>query len=218
MAAPGRDDPIHIAAGQERLGLAVSAERLREFAGTVLHEVEGHQISIAETFDMAHPAHRAIDWLVAQMVEEDAGDAGFLADKPRVEAYLDAVISTMLMHCRTPVDALSSAAPKDVQLVKAYMSAHLDQPIRLRDLVAVADVPARTFTHHFHSATGLAPMAYLSLLRLSHARALMKSGSVARVTDAALAAGLTHLGRIASRYHAHFGELPSQTLARVVDP
>ncbi|MBY4895075.1 AraC family transcriptional regulator [Rhodobacteraceae bacterium N5(2021)] len=214
LAAPGREDPMRVAGGQDRLGLALPHQRLQDFADNVLQDPSDVAHGVGETFDLRVPSHRAIGWLIAQMVEEDAADADFVTDQSRVEAYLDAIVATILIQCRRSSEPPAQQAPRDVALVTAYMVAHLDEPIRLRDLVAVAQVSARTLSAHFTAEIGMAPMAYLSDLRLRHARALLEGGAAASVTAAALASGLTHLGRFSQRYAARFGEVPSATLAR----
>jgi AraC-like DNA-binding protein len=66
----------------------------------------------------------------------------------------------------------------------------------------------------FRRKHGLSPHGYLTRLRLEHAHLQLK-GTIpaASVTDAALAAGFSHLGRFSGTYRGRFGSLPSTTRA-----
>ena len=103
-------------------------------------------------------------------------------------------------------------APRDVRRVVDFIRAHSGRALSLADLVKVAGVPGRTLNDHFRAFTGLSPVAYLKRARLRRAHDLMRAGQVASVTEAALEAGFTHLGRFAHDYAEMFGTPPSQTL------
>lgn len=61
---------------------------------------------------------------------------------------------------------------------------------------------------------GMSSNALQRTIRLSYANLLLSDPEGARnVTDAALAAGFSHLGRFSQQYRALFGETPSRTLA-----
>lgn len=84
------------------------------------------------------------------------------------------------------------------------------------DLAEAAGVSQRTLEIAFVDATGITPGKYLKRLRLNQVRESLAKGSseVISVTQAALSAGFTHLGRFSADYRQLFGELPSDTLSR----
>lgn len=87
---------------------------------------------------------------------------------------------------------------------------------RVSDLCLALRVSPRSLLAAFTAVTGMGPHAYFTRQRLSTARHLLASAGARRktVTQAALSAGFTELGRFAGRYRAFFGENPSQTLRR----
>jgi len=88
--------------------------------------------------------------------------------------------------------------------------------VRVSELCLALRVSPRSLLAAFTAVTGMGPHAYFMRQRLSTARHLLSNAMPRRdtVTEAALAAGFTELGRFAGRYRAFFGENPSQTLRR----
>jgi adenylate cyclase len=87
--------------------------------------------------------------------------------------------------------------------------------VTLAGLAAACGVPERTLRRHFRRFVGLSPLAHLRRLRLAAAHAeLLACGGRGSVTEIAARLGFLHLGRFASDYRRHFGELPSATLRR----
>lgn len=104
-------------------------------------------------------------------------------------------------------------APRDVRRAIDYIEAHLDQPVTVVDLVKATGVAGRTLFMHFKDFKGVSPMRYLRNARLLQARqALLRAEPQASVTEIALRAGFTHMGRFSAEYRRCFGELPSRTL------
>jgi AraC-like DNA-binding protein len=68
----------------------------------------------------------------------------------------------------------------------------------------------------FKREVGMAPMAYLRMVRLRRAHTALREANPAETTvqAVALSLGLLHQGRFAANYRALFGETPSQTLRR----
>jgi len=87
---------------------------------------------------------------------------------------------------------------------------------RVSELCLALRVSPRSLLAAFTAVTGMGPHAYFMRQRLSTARHLLAGARPRRptVTEAALSAGFTELGRFAGRYRAFFGENPSQTLLR----
>jgi transcriptional regulator GlxA family with amidase domain len=96
-----------------------------------------------------------------------------------------------------------------------FIEANARETLRLQDIAAAANVPARTLLDGFRRFRQTSPGRFLRDLRLDRAReSLIERDGEASVTTAALEAGFTHLGRFARAYADRFGEKPSETLAR----
>jgi AraC-like DNA-binding protein len=109
-----------------------------------------------------------------------------------------------------------AALPRDVARVLEWARAHPDAPAGLAELARIGGVAPRTLEAHFARFLGTTPVAWVRQARLTHVRrALLASGGRASVSEVAVAAGFTQLGRFAARYARHFGELPSETLRRL---
>jgi transcriptional regulator GlxA family with amidase domain len=70
----------------------------------------------------------------------------------------------------------------------AYMERHLDQPLHVATLAALANLSPSHFFALFKQQTGCTPMVYFTRLRMQHARRLLGSGS-ASVKEVAAALG-----------------------------
>lgn len=123
------------------------------------------------------------------------------------------------MHVRSDmseVDELmpiQGALPEGLARAVAWLNAHLEEPVRLETLAAIAGVRPRTLEAHFKLFLGTTPLGWLRRTRLARARQqMLAAGSATKVTDIAIANGFDQLGRFAAQYRRQFGELPSQTL------
>ncbi len=99
------------------------------------------------------------------------------------------------------------------QKIEAILSAHLNRPIYSEELATELGVSVRTL----HNATlrfrGMSLHRYLRLKRLWAVRRQLIAGGQ-QIKTCAIANGFWHLGEFAALYAGHFGETPSQTLAR----
>ncbi|CAD5110477.1 helix-turn-helix domain-containing protein [Zestomonas carbonaria] len=94
-----------------------------------------------------------------------------------------------------------------------------NKPLRLVDLCKLAGVSERTLRSIFLETFGIGPCRYLRLRRLHLLRAALAVATPSHATVAGIAArfGYSDCGRMATEYHALFGEYPSQTLSRGVN-
>ena len=97
-----------------------------------------------------------------------------------------------------------------------YIEEHYPDVIRMEDLCRCAGVSLRTLQRAFSKYFQMSPSDYIKARRLNAARqALVAADSPSHtVTQIALDSGITHLGRFSVDYREHFGESPSETLAR----
>ena len=102
--------------------------------------------------------------------------------------------------------------------VVVYISRHLSERIRLRDLSAAGGVSVRTLGYQILETYGTTPMAFVKQQRLNKARRLLEQASPSTATVAGIArrCGFTHMGQFSLDYKRSRGELPSDTLHRTV--
>lgn len=107
----------------------------------------------------------------------------------------------------------STAAPYYVRRVEEYIRHHADEAISLSQLVAISGVSIRSLNSGFTRFRDATPMRYLKNYRLDLARELLlgNQGRDYSVSEAAKAAGFTHMSKFAQSYLARFGQHPSGT-------
>jgi AraC-like DNA-binding protein len=127
-------------------------------------------------------------------------------------AAIDAAVSTSA-HEDVRRAVTSSRYFTLAQKIETIMAANLDRPIYSEELASELGVSVRTL----HNATlrfrGMSLHRYLRLKRLWAVRRQLIAGGQ-QIKTCAIANGFWHLGEFAALYAGHFGETPSQTLAR----
>ncbi|MBN8507605.1 MAG: AraC family transcriptional regulator [Burkholderiales bacterium] len=164
--------------------------------------------------ELASPALRglrsSIDALFKAATEPDAPPARrALLEAAFVEALAGAL---WRQSAWTPVPAV---AARRVAELEGWIDAHLEGPLTLGRLCAVAGVGGRSLQQAFLSRRGMSPMRFVVERRLHRAHArLSGSGRRDSVSAVALECGFAHLGRFGTLYREVYGESPSQTLRR----
>lgn len=103
------------------------------------------------------------------------------------------------------------SGPTDARIRRAldFMTERYADPLTLEELAKVAGMSRYHFSRCFQAAVGRAPYQHLLELRLQHAAAVLRRGSMS-VTDAALACGFPDLGRFHRAFRARFGASPGE--------
>ncbi len=95
------------------------------------------------------------------------------------------------------------------------MRARANGKVTMADLAGCCGVAERTLRRHFRVFLGLAPLEYLSRMRLAAVREeLLSAAGKNLVTEIATRNGFTHFGRFAAQYRRCFSEAPSSTRRR----
>jgi AraC-like DNA-binding protein len=130
---------------------------------------------------------------------------------------LDAFVAHL---SRQPRPVLGGTDPRGhariVARARAFIHANLDKPLSIAMIANAAATSLRTLNRAFQAVLGETPYSYVMKLRLHRIRHELVSGAelACTVTVAAHRWGIEETGRFAGWYREHFGELPSQTLAR----
>jgi AraC family ethanolamine operon transcriptional activator len=98
-----------------------------------------------------------------------------------------------------------------------FVDANLKSPLTVRDLCLAADCSERTIRRVFEEHFGVRPKSYLRSRRLAGVRRELLRSTPEEGVVHVLAGrwGFWHMGQFARDYRLQFGELPSESLARV---
>lgn len=196
----------------EILGLRVEKETLhREYERVFA----SRDVRMPTVLDLETPMGRS--WLrMARTTFENARACPTVLGDAQTAGSVASMILTGLLSATVPQDTASSetTGPRPVHRVLRVLE---DDPARAwspADLAEISGVSVRRLQQAFREHVGESPMAHLRLLRLRRIREDLLEGRGDCVSDLAMGWGFTHLGRFSGDYRAHFGELPSETLAR----
>jgi AraC family ethanolamine operon transcriptional activator len=98
----------------------------------------------------------------------------------------------------------------------SFIEQNAKKPLAVPDVCRAAGVSWRTLDYAFREEFGVTPKAYLKSIRLNGVRReLRRAAQPVVISDVANRWGFWHMGQFAADYRKLFGELPSETLARV---
>lgn len=111
--------------------------------------------------------------------------------------------------------ARTSGHRRIVERARAFIAAHLDEPVSIEASAAAAGTSRRTLFRIFVALLEETPTLYVRRLRLHRIRQDLASPEEAATSIAVLAGkwGIGEPGRFAGWYHELFGETPSRTRA-----
>lgn len=202
----------------DEIYLAIRPTYLRTLGARLLGRPVERNIRFSPSMSADAPHARMLR-MTAQLCLNQVPENGETALAPFDAQIQEFIATTLLLH--QPHELSSELhgpsalpAPRDVRRVIDYIQANLTSPIRLDDLITIANVPGRTLNEHFRRFIGLSPMAYLRRERFRLARRMLSEEPELSVTEIATACGFFHLGRFSVNYEQAFGESPSATLSR----
>ena len=134
---------------------------------------------------------------------------------PHVAHLVEQSLINALLGVAGPPLGRSSPARGRVLARRAeeYIRGRIDEAITLSDICDWVGASERSLHLGFLEEFGISPMAYLKVLRLNRVRRQLRDAAPGiSVTDVAMRAGFSHLGRFATDYGRFFGERPSATL------
>ncbi len=110
----------------------------------------------------------------------------------------------------------ASSGRRDIEMGSArmrrvieFMVAHVEEPVGLDDLAAVACLSPFHFARTFRSETGMPPHRFLSALRLDHAKTLLRAGT-RPICDIALACQFSSQTNFTRAFRQSTGVTPSR--------
>lgn len=118
------------------------------------------------------------------------------------------LLALVIRHGRERPQPSSDAVQKVAQCI-IYMSEHLDQPLRVAELAALANLSQAHFTALFGEQTGCSPRDYLHLLRIHRACQLLRQSTLA-VKEIAVQLGYQDPFHFSRQFKAFHGVSPSE--------
>lgn len=202
--------------GFDLLGVSVDEEVLREHACHV-EDRDIDRLLERRSFVVPAPERLAMfrDTLSAMLDSLDANPTA-LRFEPTQRVLEETVLGAIVAMADgdDPVAApVSNGREQVVDRARAYMQAHIDEPITIAGLCLALRLSRRTLQYSFQEVLGINPVRFLRALRLNGVRRELRSPTAtATVQDIAARWGFWHLGHFIGDYKHMFGELPSETL------
>ncbi len=174
-------------------------ENLRHYLTELGTSVQAPIVWMGEDLQLAR--------LFSEIVKALEGEPSFVnqLEASRALAHLLAI---MIRHAHDRTRATSDSVQKVAQAI-IYMSEHLDQPLRVSALAALANLSQAHFSVLFKEETGCSPRDYLHLLRI-HRACQMLRGSTLSVKEIAASLGYQDQFHFSRQFKAFQDVSPSQ--------
>jgi AraC family ethanolamine operon transcriptional activator len=224
MLTLGRDDELDFRTPRRLEILACTADSatLNDYALQVDHrdleaELAGRRMAPATPERIT-----ALGRLLATMMASLRATPELLLHPQMSKAMEQALFATLLDTLSSDTgQAATTPSCRARQLVvaraRAYMEAHIDEPITVADLCIEIGISRRTLQYSFQDVLDLNPVKFLRAIRLNAVRRALKAADPngrTTVADVAARWGFWHLSHFSAEYKTMFGELPSDTLRR----
>jgi len=162
---------------------------------------------------------RTITWIVDELEHQGSLLNTRRLTRPNYEqALMLCLLNTQPHNYSEELERLAlPVAPDFVVKTRTHIKENYANPIDLEELVGISGVSERLLLGGFRQHLGVSPMKYLRLVRLENAHLDLKElcPEKCHVTEIALSAGFTQLGKFSADYKRRFGESPSETLKTV---
>ena len=131
---------------------------------TLINEATPETILLSPDTDLTRGVGHFIASQMQFLVEAEEAGLSIFNHRIRKANFEESVLNSILLYVPHSLShrldsPRYSIVPRDVRRVIDFMHASLDQPLRLSDLVDVAQIPGRTLNSHFREFTGYSPMA-----------------------------------------------------------
>lgn len=172
-----------------------------------LHTMFDREPSDAALADVCFASDPALSeplTILAQTTQEGAA----IAAETALSEALNILLSDPRYGTRRQGGTRGGLSPRILRRVTDYMQAHMDQPLRLRDMANIAGLSEFHFQRMFRHSTGISPHNWVERARTAQARHMMAGG----VPLAQIAAGCGYSSQ--SHFTRAFRKTTGQTPAR----
>jgi len=203
------------------LGIVIPRKDLEEHL-RVLHQTETNpRLFENQTLRIGPTAMGRLRSLVQEILREVSSAPELLQHETSRESIRISVLDalTNISHEGEENQRLKASQLnhyKIVREVRRYLLEDPNRAITVPELCKVFGTSRRTLQYAFHDVLGMAPNAYLRMLRLNGVRRALRDTKQGAVSVQQVAAdwGFWHLSQFAHDYRSLFGELPSERLKR----
>lgn len=224
MLTLGGDDELDFRTPRrlEILACTVDSAALDDYAQQVDHRNLEAELAGRKLAPVTPEGIAALGSLLATMMTSLRATPELLLH-PQMRKAMEQALFATLLDTLSAGNGLAAPAPscRARQLVvaraRAYMEAHIDEPITVADLCIELGVSRRTLQYSFQDVLDLNPVKFLRAIRLNAVRRALKAAPPngrSTVADVAARWGFWHLSHFSAEYKTMFGELPSDTLRR----
>jgi AraC family transcriptional regulator len=183
----------------------------REFLSRAIEEhwgADSSKVEIKKQFLIRDPVIEAITLNLAR--EAAVGSpAGRLYVESGCEFLAHHLIYRYSSLSPTPPRSMGGLSSRRLRLVLEYIEDTLGQPIKLRELAALAGISARHFERAFRQSTGFSPHAYVMDRRLHRACDLLIDRPELPIEQIALRLGFSSSSHFSSAFRRQTGLTPT---------
>jgi AraC family transcriptional regulator len=182
-----------------------------EFLSRAIEEhwgADSRKVEIIEQFLIRDPVIEAV---TLNLTREAAvgSPAGRLYAESGCEFLAHHLIYRYSSLSKAPPQFVGGLSSRRLRLVLAYVEDTLGQPIKLRELAALAGISARHFERAFRQSTGSSPHAYVMERRLLMARDLLINQRELPIEQIALRLGFSGSSHFSSAFRRRTGFTPT---------
>jgi AraC family transcriptional regulator len=166
------------------------------------------KVEINKQFLVRDPVIEAITLNLAREAA-DGSPAGRLYAESGCEFLAHHLIYRYSNLSQTPPRSMGGLSSRRLRLVLEYIEDTLGQPIKLRELAALAGISARHFERAFRQSTGSSPHGYVIDRRLHRARDLLINQPELLIEQIALRLGFSSSSHFSSAFRRQTGLTPT---------
>lgn len=202
-----------------KLSVKIDRQALERCLANLLGRPPRRPVVFERALDLEHGPGTSWRRLMIFLSAELSPSSVYLSTKAARRSLDDTLISALLLSQPHTYSVElraepESIAPRYVRKVEEMVADDPGAEHRVAALAARVGVSTRSLQAGFRKYRDTTLVEFIKGRRLQQAReALRNATATTRVTEVALDAGYTHLGRFSSEYKARFGESPSATLA-----
>jgi AraC family transcriptional regulator len=182
-----------------------------EFISRAIDEnwgADSSKVEINKQFLVRDPVIEAITLNLAREAA-DGSPAGRLYAESGCEFLAHHLIYRYSNLSQTPPRSKGGLSSRRLRLVLEYIEDTLGQPIKLRELAALARISARHFERAFRQSTGSSPHGYVMDRRLHRARDLLINQPELPIEQIALRLGFSSSSHFSSAFRRQTGLTPT---------
>ena len=164
----------------------------------LLHDDCNTPLTLGEDIIVFHPSDDNASALFHQALSYDV-----------VKPFIRNKILLFEIICTLASCNVKKIIPKRITTCIEYLSEHISEPTTIKHLADLCGVSEVYLRKEFKAHTGMSPVKYRNLLRLSKARAYIEYGDIS-IQEISDTLGYSTVSHFIKEFHSHFGASPLQ--------